>query len=286
MNKSILLCPILLISGAQLSNAALVMDIDFQSDTVGSLPSSYSSQTATTQDGNTLVVVDSGSTFTDPFGPSGNKSMVFSSVYDPSDPTGTGTTTSTTSAGLWFQTDGVELVTQGSFTFDANVTSSFLDLRLGATEDLVNGRIDGQGAIRILLGEGAYEAGDTVAPISIYQNGDGGTNADQTFTYGDNISVTLSWVFTGLGVGSYSVSIDGTPITISGSDTFDFYFDQLGVDTVFFRTGTASNTTSTYEFYVDNLQLNSIPETKHAGLLLGTIFLTGALLRRRANRTE
>ncbi|MBC2601716.1 hypothetical protein [Puniceicoccus vermicola] len=270
MKKTLLLPLVLSLSCAPAAFSQTLMDIDFESDTVGSAPAERSSFTGASSGGNIIEVQDTNYTPENPFG---GKSLY---LYAPD--------TSDTSPGVWFQTNGEELVDQGSLTFDIQVNSTFLDLRLGSNVGSSSvGRINGQGAIRLLIG-----SGNGTPSFNVYQNGDSGTETDQGFSYGEQLTVTVSWDFAGITPG-YSVSVDGTALTVGGSQAvFDFYEPNglEGINTNQFRLGTGANTDSTYESWVDNIQLNSIPEPESAGLLLGLVVTAGVISMRGSSRRK
>ncbi len=263
MYKKALIPLLVLLSPAAF--AQTLMNVDFESDTPGSLPAESSSATRYTTDGNIVQVQDTSYTPANPFG--GNALY----LYAPA--------TSSKAPGIWFQTDDTTLVSQGSFSFDVQVNSTFLDLRLGSNVGSSSeGRINGQGAIRLLIGQGNGDSN-----FSVYQNGDDGIVTDQGFTYGEQLSITVNWNFSGENAG-YSVSVNGTPLTVAGSQTvFDFYEPDglVGINTTFFRLGTGTNTDSTYQIWADNLVLTSVPESSSTGLILGVVSLLTLLAYRR-----
>lgn len=264
---------------APLANGTTLLNVDFQSDTVGELPAQRSSQTNIGSP-NTVAVVDGTSTPPDPFGPAGNKSLYMNA------PVG-----SSSSAGIWFTTQDDTLVAHGSFQTQIYMVneSRFLDLRLGQLDPGIGtGRIsEGSSLIRLLVG-----SGNGTNTISVYQNGNSGTVVDQTFAFDTTLNLSIDWQMSGGDIG-YSVSLNGTPLTISGVSLFDFYNTSFmldgepvtieGVNGLQYRTGGAE--ASNYEYFVNSLSVSAIPEQGHVGLLIGLIGLLFAGSRKLRGRT-
>jgi hypothetical protein len=242
--------------------SAAYLSFDFQGDTVGAAPSgtSYALAGGT----NRLEVVDSASNPADPFGGSGNKSLL---LEDNSDPLPGGA-----SAEVRFQ-GGAGAPTAGTFSTnfyafdDATYHRPFLEVKLGTNNVASGGDI------------GAWLFFTDSGTISDFN---GGPAFDNVLTL--NTINTLTLTFDTV-ADTYSGTIQqgagpAVPLTKDSGATTVFSLGtapSVGIDSVGFGVGWSSNAEDRQ--FVDNVTITAVPEPASMGLILGA----GAMMLRRRN---
>jgi hypothetical protein len=239
--------------------SAAYLTVDFESDTVGSAPASASSVGAPA---NTEVrVIDSGSTPADPFGGAGNQSLF---MRDDSESLNAEATWKGVGPGLTSGTFTIQYLLQdGGNTSGGYADNPYMNIRLGDTA-----------------------GGSTLSGIGpwIDQNGTSLRNLADSSIFDQvpllNAVNTLTLAFD-TATDTFTGTLNSAALTTGGSPLNTVHpFTSLLSSIDGFYAGAAWSSPYDVHFFMDNAELDAIPEPASIGLIVGA----GAMMLRRRSR--
>lgn len=255
---------LLLAAGVAIPSAqgAYITD-DFQSDTAGAAPSVSSSRDYIATSPSVAMVVDSTTTPADPFGGSGNHSLLLQDKNSTENPT------------IWW-TGAAGGLQSGDLSVQFQ-----LDPSLAAPADPYAYAVIALG--HGLSSGGAGIGGDIALAVDLFTSDAVSASVRPNFGISIVNTAALGTVHTltlhfDLGSSTYSGKLDGVDLEkTGGGTTFPFYGSVSNIDSVALSAGW-SGTTGVQVFF-DNVNLSAVPEPATAGLM--GMAMAGLLLKRR-----
>lgn len=275
---ALLLCATALaITLAPLSRAAVLLDENFDDDAVGTIANSIDIALGANGPGSDMEVVGPGSSYTDPFGPSGNHSLVFDNFN------GGSANPNVWPFAVWNNELGQPGNTyrEGTLEFDLYLNNdvvngvdqkfwTYVDLRLGFDTTFPNTAGDTivYGNFRVQDGVGYY----------FFDNAFGPSNGHPILP-----DTAHAVKYTILPNETYTLQIDGNYVEKDGSKFVPWRttgatkgFNVLAIGSAF-----GPNFLTNNPFYLDNLKVTATPEPGTLGLGATALTAFAAVGRRR-----